>query len=86
MIIADREVFLGNATIISGGFIFMTLTGLFNSDGSGSVFAERLVLVIIGIFSISSILFALDFKPRVARVVAIFGYAMLLVFLHNFIF
>ena len=86
MEIGDRDIFLGNATIISGGFVFMTLTGLFNPNAGESIFAERLVLLVIGIFSISSILFAVNFRPKIARIVAIFGYFMLLVFLHNFIF
>lgn len=86
MIISDREVFLSNATVIAGGFIFMTLTGLLNTNGSASVFAERLALIVIGTFSASSVLFLFNIDPRLGRGVAIFGYLMLIVFLGNFIF
>lgn len=86
MIISDREVFLSNATVIAGGFIFMTLTGLLSTNGSASVFAERLALIVIGTFSASSVLFLFNIDPRLGRGVAIFGYLMLIVFLGNFIF
>jgi hypothetical protein len=86
LIISDREIFLSNATVIAGGFIFMTLTGLLNSDGPSSVLADRLVLIVVGTFSISSVILLLDLDPRVARGVAVLGYVMLLIFLANFVF
>lgn|GEM_PF-2181827 len=86
MIIEDRELFLSNATVIAGGFIFMSLTGLLTADRSASVFADRLVLIVVGTFSTSSVLLLLNVDPRVARGVAVFGYLMLLVFLANFVF
>ena len=86
MIIEDRELFLSNATVIAGGFIFMSLTGLLTADRSASVFADRLVLIVVGTFSTSSVLLLLNVEPRVARGVAVFGYLMLLVFLANFVF
>jgi hypothetical protein len=86
VIIEDRELFLSNATVIAGGFIFMSLTGLLTADRSASVFADRLVLIVVGTFSTSSVLLLLNVDPRVARGVAVFGYLMLLVFLANFVF
>ena len=86
MIIEDRELFLSNATVIAGGLIFMSLTGLLTADRSASVFADRLVLIVVGTFSTSSVLLLLNVEPRVARGVAVFGYLMLLVFLANFVF
>lgn len=86
MIIGDREIFLSNATLIAGGFIFLTLTGLLNSDGSSSVFADRLVLIVVGTFSVSSMILLLNLDPRIARGVAIFGYVMLVIFMANFVF
>jgi len=86
VIIEDRELFLSNATVIAGGLIFMSLTGLLTADRSASVFADRLVLIVVGTFSTSSVLLLLNVEPRVARGVAVFGYLMLLVFLANFVF
>jgi len=86
VIIEDRDLFLSNATVIAGGFIFMSLTGLLTADRSASVFADRLVLIVVGTFSTSSVLLLLNVEPRVARGVAVFGYLMLLVFLANFVF
>ena len=86
MIIEDRELFLSNATVIAGGFIFMSLTGLLSAERSASVLADRLVLIVVGTFSASSVLFLLNVDPRVGRGVAVFGYLMLLVFLANFVF
>jgi len=86
VIIEDRELFLSNATVIAGGFIFMSLTGLLTADRSASVFADRLVLIVVGTFSTSSVLLLLNVDPRVGRGVAVFGYLMLLVFLANFVF
>jgi hypothetical protein len=86
VIIEDRELFLSNATVIAGGFIFMSLTGLLTADRSASVFADRLVLIVVGTFSTSSVLLLLNVDPRVARGVAVFGFLMLLVFLANFVF
>jgi len=64
----------------------MSLTGLLTADRSASVFADRLVLIVVGTFSTSSVLLLLNVDPRVARGVAVFGYLMLLVFLANFVF